>query len=125
MDLFYDHFLAREFSRYHDIPLEPFALRVYRLLEAYEADLPERLQRVLPAMIGRNWLFSYREAETIERALERMALRLSRPNALAETAEDFRHHYEAFAEDFALFFPDLVAFTRQERAVLMENGTAG
>jgi acyl carrier protein phosphodiesterase len=121
VDLYYDHFLAREFSRYHDMPLERFAERVYRLLKEYEPLLPPRLQAIMPRMIERNWLYSYREAETIERALERISERLSRPNALAETAEDFRRCYDDFAEDFRAFFPELVAFTRDQQILMLQT----
>jgi acyl carrier protein phosphodiesterase len=122
VDLFYDHFLAREFSSYHDMPLEPFAQRLYRLLEHHEPRLPSRLRQIMPAMIGRDWLVSYREVDAVERALGRISQRLSRPNALAETAQDLRMHYENFASDFEEFFPQLLAFSKQQR-VLLEKST--
>ena len=121
VDLFYDHFLAREFSSYHDVPLEAFAERLYRLLEQYEPQLPPGLQQIMPSMIERNWLVSYREVDAIERALSRISLRLSRPNALGETADDFRLCYDDFAADFEEFFPELLEFTREQR-ILLESG---
>ena len=74
-------------------------------------------------MIGRNWLLSYRETETIERALGRISQRLSRPNGLAETAEEFRHCYDDFAADFGEFFPELLVFTAEQRALLQEGSS--
>ena len=121
VDLFYDHFLAREFSNYHDIPLEQFADHLYRLLEQYEPQLPPRLRQIMPSMMERNWFVSYREVDAIERALSRISLRLSRPNALGETAEDLRLNYDDFAADFEAFFPELQAFTREQR-ILLESG---
>ena len=122
VDLFYDHFLARAFSDYHDVSLEAFAERLYRLLEQYEPQLPARLQQIMPAMIERNWLVSYREVDAIEGALSRISLRLSRPNALGETAEDLRLCYDDFAADFGEFFPELLAFTREQQ-ILLESGS--
>jgi len=122
VDLFYDHFLAREFSSYHDIPLEAFAERFYRLLEQYEPQLPPRLQQIIPSMIERNWLVSYREVDAIERSLSRISLRLSRPNALGETAEALRLCYDDFAADFEEFFPELLAFTREQQVLLASGG---
>ena len=121
VDLFYDHFLARAFSDYHDVSLEQFVDRFYRLLEQYEPQLPLRLQQIMPSMIERNWLVSYREVDAIERALSRISLRLSRPNALGETAEDLRLCYDDFALDFEAFFPELLAFTREQQ-ILLERG---
>jgi acyl carrier protein phosphodiesterase len=121
VDLFYDHFLAQEFSRYHDIPLEQFAEQFYRLLEHYEPQLPPKLQQIMPSMIERNWLVSYREVDAIERALSRISLRLSRPNALGDTAKDFRLCYDDFSSDFEEFFPDLLTFTREQQILLMSG----
>lgn len=122
VDLFYDHFLAREFSSYHDVPLETFAAEFYRLLEHYKAQLPERLQQIMPSMIERNWLVSYREDDAIERSLSRISLRLSRPNALGDTVEELRLYYGDFASDFEEFFPDLLAFTREQQILLKSGG---
>lgn len=122
VDLFYDHFLAKKFSNYHDLPLEQFADRLYRLLEHYEPQLPPRLRQIMPAMIGRNWLVSYREIGAIEQALGRISQRLSRPNGLARTTEDLRLHYDGFASDFEEFFPELLEFSRQQQVLLKESG---
>jgi len=122
VDLFYDHFLAREFSSYHDTPLEAFAERFYRLLEQYEPQMPPRLQQIIPSMIERNWLVSYREVDAIERSLSRISQRLSRPNPLGETAEDLRRCYDDFAVDFEEFFPELLAFTREQQMLLESGG---
>ncbi len=119
VDLFYDHFLARAFSDYHDIPLDQFAERFYLLLEQYEPQLPPGLQQIMPSMIERNWLVSYREVDAIEWALSRISLRLSRPNGLGETAEDFRCYYDEFASDFEAFFPELLEFTRAQQFLLL------
>jgi len=122
VDLFYDHFLALKFSSYHDTPLEAFAQRFYRLLEQYEPKMPPRLQQIIPSMIERNWLVSYREVDAIERSLSRISQRLSRPNALGETAEDLRLCYDDFSADFEEFFPELLAFTREQQMLLESGG---
>lgn len=115
VDLFYDHILAATFSDYHDVTLEQFAQRTYRLLEAHRASLPPRLQTIMPAMIGQNWLVSYRGIVGIERALSGISGRLSRPNELAATVEELRHYYDDFAADFREFFPEVAAFAQRER----------
>jgi acyl carrier protein phosphodiesterase len=115
VDLFYDHILAATFNDYHDTSLEQFARRAYRLLQRYEPILPMRLQRIMPAMIGQDWLVSYREIGGIERALLGISGRLSRPNELAATVEDLHLFYDEFSADFREFFPAVTAFAARER----------
>lgn len=105
VDIYYDHFLARDWDRYATQPLETFAERIYALLRRNEATLPEGLQDVAPRMIAHNWLLSYRHRETVRTVLERISLRLQRPNPLPAGYEELLQHDEALTRDFAEFLP--------------------
>jgi len=112
VDLFYDHFLAHDWSRYADEPLARFSARVYALLAA-EPELPERLGEVLPIMQAHDWLQSYAQVEVVGRALDRMARhRLRQPNPLEGALAELRLDYAGFAEDFAAFLPDAQRFAQ-------------
>src|SRR5262249_29507587 len=100
VDVFYDHFLARDWSTYGEIPLAEFAPGVYDLVDARATMLPERLQRLLPAMRAENWLVSYAELPGIDRALRRLSRRLRRENSLGEGVADLTADYDGFAADF-------------------------
>lgn len=113
VDMFYDHCLARDWSRYASLPLEQFADRVYRVLYSHESRLPERLRRIAPAMSRQDWLSSYRELRSVGFALERMGERLKRGNALLGAGTDLDAHYAALGADFDEFFPQLIEFARQ------------
>lgn len=112
VDIFYDHFLARNWSRYAEIPLSQFARRVYRALEIHHQILPTGLQRIAPRMVAHRWLESYRDLETVKVVLERLSSRLSRPNPLALGIEELRRNHQPLEEDFALFLPQAVAYAR-------------
>jgi acyl carrier protein phosphodiesterase len=112
VDMFYDHFLARHWAEYHDMPLERFTARVYSALRDHHALLPERLQDIAPRMAATDWLISYRHVEAVGLALDRMGQRLKRGNALLRSAEELLAHYDAFDADFRAFFPDVVRFVR-------------
>ncbi len=114
VDMFYDHYLARDWDRLGDgQPLPAFAASVHALLRQYEALLPPRLASVVPWMEGQGWLVGYAAIDGIDVVLRRMARRLSRPTPLGEGAAQLRAHYDALAGDFAVFWPELVAFTRE------------
>lgn len=112
VDMFYDHFLARDWTRYHEQPLADFAQRVYALLLRNRERLPERLARITPYMAEQDWLSSYRAIESIHVALERMGTRLTRGNALRGAAGELVVHYDALEADFRDFFPQVTAFAR-------------
>ena len=42
VDVFYDHFLARDWNTYHHQSLDDFATEAYSILESNESILPER-----------------------------------------------------------------------------------
>ena len=103
IDVFYDHFLARNWAQYAAGSLEDFAEDTYRLLEEHEAMLPDKLKRVAPRMIQYNWLVSYRELEAMEIALKRIGERLSRKNPLAEGYGELLKNYGDLEIDCAQF----------------------
>ena len=59
VDIFYDHFLAKNWEEYSTIPLEDFARHVYTTIQRFDDALPEKAQQVLPQMIAKNWLVNY------------------------------------------------------------------
>jgi acyl carrier protein phosphodiesterase len=68
-----------------------------------------------PRMAAADLLGSYRYAESIGLALDRMGQRLKRGNVLVGSAEELLEHYDAFDADFRTFFPDLVRFARSQQ----------
>jgi acyl carrier protein phosphodiesterase len=113
IDLYYDHYLARNWSNYSDVPLDDFSRTVYRVVDANHHSFPVRMQRSMSYMTGNGLLQSYREIEGIERALSGIETRLKRPSRLREAIVDLEHNYLALADDFAAFFPELIRYVRQ------------
>lgn len=109
VDLFFDHCLAANWTRYADEPLPRFTERVYRVL-ADEPELPGTLALIAPRMAADDWLGSYRHFAVFERVLQGMSRRLSRPNALASGMVELERLYEPLSDDFAAFYPQLQAF---------------
>jgi acyl carrier protein phosphodiesterase len=114
VDLVYDHFLARHWDEYSpELGLPEFTQRVYGILRQHHAILPDRLQKLLPHMIGDDWLGSYRELENIGRALRGISHRLRRENPLPTALKVLEENYNGLDRDFRVFFPELVAFAAQ------------
>lgn len=114
VDLSYDHFLAKHWDEYSpDVRLPEFAQHAYAVLDEHQAILPPRLQRMLPHMIGDDWLCSYQELESIGRALQGIARRFRRETPLPTAMGAVEASYDGLESDFRLFFPELVEFSAE------------
>jgi acyl carrier protein phosphodiesterase len=114
VDLYYDHFLAANFSEYSDVPLEKFSQNTYSILQANTDKLPEGVHYFLPFMIERNWLLNYSTVDGIGRALSGLSLRVSFENKMGDSIEDLKQQYQSFENDFREFFPELIKFANSK-----------
>lgn len=113
IDLFYDHILARSWETYADMPLSDFTASFYAASTEYADTLPQQARFVFQVMKEEDLLGSYVRIDGIETALRRvshrLSSRLSRTVALEGAVAELTGNYDAFAQDFAEFFPLLQA----------------
>lgn len=110
VDIFYDHFLARNWHQYHSTPLHVYVSNFYQLLQDHHHLLTGRIQKMMLPMMEQNWLLSYATLEGIGTVLYNMNIRTKRRVAMDKAVEDLEVHYGAFEEDFKLFFKELETF---------------
>lgn len=110
IDIFFDHFLAKNWKEYSEIPLNVYASSVYKLLQENINILPEKTQELLPYMIKYNWLYNYQFAKGIQEVLNGMNRRTNGKSQMNLASEDLLIHYNLFEEDFKLFFEELREF---------------
>ncbi|GIZ07567.1 ACP phosphodiesterase [Flavobacterium sp. UMI-01] len=107
VDVFYDHFLAKNWWQYSDEKLEDFTHRFYLSLEKNSAILTERTLHLMPYMKKQNWLLSYQSIEGIHNILTQMDSRTKNKSNMRFASEELQLHYEAFEQEFTSFFKDL------------------
>ena len=115
VDVFYDHFLAKDFGRIAIISLEDFCEYIYDSLEKNIAQLPPRLQQFVPVMIGENTLLSYRQLDGIQTALTRINYRVKKKFSVELAMAILKDLYEFIENDFRKFFPCLIEATESYR----------
>jgi acyl carrier protein phosphodiesterase len=115
VDIYYDHFLARNWASYHSDTLSNYADTCYAMLQTRLEELPQEVQYVLPYMIKGNWLVNYATTAGIHRALSGMARRTSFVSKMEEAVGDLELYYADFEDEFKLFFPELVNHCNQWR----------
>lgn len=117
-DVFYDHFLAKNWNKYHSESLEKYAENVYSLLKRKEEILPAKTQNMLTYMIQHNWLKSYSTLEGINNALTGMSRRAKFDSKMDEATAFLRKDYARYEKEFELFFPELKKYCAQKLTVL-------
>lgn len=119
VDMYYDHFLAINFSDYSQDSLEDFAREKYQLLEDHWELIPPRGQNMLPYMIRGDWLSNYAKKEGIHRSLTGLSRRTKFKSNLELAIQDLVEHYDELELEFKQFFEEIRAHISQFREDLI------
>ncbi|MFV8370766.1 ACP phosphodiesterase [Flavobacterium sp. LB2R40] len=111
VDVFYDHFLAKNWSIYSDEKLDHFVQRFYRSLQDNHINLSERTKGMLPYMIEHNWLVSYQTVDGINRILTQMDQRTKNESKMRFATNELSEFYIEFEKEFTNFFQELIQFS--------------
>ena len=118
MDIFYDHFLAKNWADYHNVPLPEFAAGFYKLLEDNYAILPERSKGMIPHMMQHNWLVTYASIEGITRTLTQMDHRTKNRSGMKNAFKELLEFYDEYEAEFTAFFKEIQMYVNQKMAAL-------
>ena len=110
VDMFYDYFLARDWSHHASQPLGEFSSRVYAVVAARQRELPVNMQRTAHYLVASDLLGSYESIAGIDRALKGVATRLSRPSPLGQASAELTRLEDRLHDDFTAFLPELLAY---------------
>lgn len=112
-DLYYDHYLARNWQDYSDEKLSDFVSRAYFLLVRKYHLLPARSRRILPFLVTQNWLAGYADFDSLQRVFNGMSRRTNHLSGMENAISDLKADYHHYETDFREFFPDLVTHSGQ------------
>lgn len=115
IDVFYDHFLAKDFEHIANISLEEFSEYIYKTLEKNISKLPTRLQQFVPVMIRENILLSYRKLAGVQTALTRINMRVTKKFSVGLAMAILNDLYEFLENDFRQYFPCVIDVTESYR----------
>ena len=121
VDIYYDHFLAKNWADYSDVPLADYVENFYDLLEDNYDILPMATKRMMPYMIADNWLLNYANLAGIQRVLNGMNRRTKNKSRMNFAILDLEEHYEEFENEFTDFFKELITFSNQKFIALCED----
>lgn len=114
IDIFYDHFLAKNWSDYSNTPLALYVSQFYELLKDEFDTLPLPVQNMYQYMVQDNWLNSYATIEGITKVLEGMNRRTKNKSQMNLAVNELQEYYLEFENEFTEFFKELKQFVQQE-----------
>lgn len=114
VDILYDHFLAKNWSKYSDVPLEDYAENFYQNLTDNIEILPQRILKMMPHLISGNWLLSYATKEGIAKVLDGMNKRTKNRSQMNLATKELDLFYDEFEAEFTSFFEELISFSEEK-----------
>ncbi len=120
IDVAYDHLLAKNWNHYSKINLDAFMGCFYENAIQEVKDYPEGPRRFVTGITEARVLSRYTTLANLEFVFQRMDKRLSSRILAKERATDYwprlQTEMDALQEDFAIYFPQLIAHFKTQVA---------
>ncbi|TDE02623.1 acyl carrier protein phosphodiesterase [Flavobacterium hiemivividum] len=114
IDIFYDHFLAKNWVNYSNESLENYVTAFYKSLSDNIPILTEKTIGMMPYMLEENWLLIYQTVEGIEHILTQMDKRTKNQSKMRFATEELTEFYTEFEQEFTVFFEELRVHAQQK-----------
>jgi acyl carrier protein phosphodiesterase len=108
IDVFYDHFLAKNWIKYSNESLESYTENFYQSLRDNYSILNDKTKAIMPYLIDHNWLMSYESVEGINRILTQMDSRTKNNSKMRFSSQELVTYYTDFEKEFTLFFEEII-----------------
>ena len=109
LDIYYDHLLAADWTRYSEWPLQYFAREQYTIIDRHLHRLPERTRFWFDYMKSHDLLFNYAKEESIDFVFKRMDYRTGGISGMGTALKQIEQHKEAYRKEFRDFFEEIRA----------------
>lgn len=106
-DVFYDHFLARDWHLYSTVSLKEFTRDFYGSLDIIEGKVPPEIIQLFKRMLEHHIFESYQTTAGVKTALQRIDMRLKRPANLGAAVVILEDNYSVYEAEFSAFFAQL------------------
>lgn len=114
IDLFFDYCLAKNWSKYHDIPLKKFLEQFYSYQPHFWKEYNKEFQELIHQMRIHRWLNHYPTFYGLQKACEGVSKRLSFENTLIHAPEIYLKHEEIINRCFSDYMLDAKPYFQQK-----------
>jgi acyl carrier protein phosphodiesterase len=112
--MYFDHFLASNWDKYHSKNLKVFSNEFYDALKIESENFPENIKNFSRTLIFYNWFDSYKTITDLELILTQMAQRTRFPSKLSASKKQLKGNYTYFHNHFSSFMEEVIDFTKNE-----------
>lgn len=116
-DVFFDHFLASNWSDYSVYSLRNFAKNAHAIFLSNFFMLPLQVKQFLPFLIQHKRLESYAKKENLFHVLEIMSRWTSLPSNSEWAMQILNQEYDQFESLFRSFFAEMIEYVEREFAI--------
>ncbi len=113
VDIFYDHFLAKNWKEYSDISLSQYSKQAYKLMLKNALLMPAKSMMFLRYAIRTNRLESYANLQGIEEVLYGMSRRTTFKSNMELAGKELKQYYSQFETEFKEFFTEIQMFVKE------------
>lgn len=107
IDIYYDHFLAKNWNKYSNISLNLFTYYSYTILLKNYTLLPKKTKEILPKLIINNWLSSYKNFSGLIKTFDLINKRTKFKIDFNNIIDDLILDYDKYEQEFNTFFPEI------------------
>lgn len=108
LDVYFDHFLSKNWLDYHEMDLKTFTQTTFDRLRPFKERMPSFYPVMVEKMESENWIKSYLSISGTAFVLGRMKKRVNFENNWEDAEEVLIENYNGLEEDFRLFFPEII-----------------
>lgn len=109
MDMYYDHFLAKNWSSYSEETLSDFTQKNYKIFLKHDDKIPRNASYLIHYMQKDDWLYNYQFMEGLQRSLTGMSRRFPFLDGIEKATTELKGDYESFEGEFHDFFRDITS----------------
>lgn len=109
LDVYFDHFLSRNWKDYHVIELLEFTEITFDRLRPRKSEMTGFYPMMVEKMESEAWILSYQTIEGTAKVLERMSKRVRFKNNWHLADQVLRENYQELESDFRGFFPEIIS----------------
>lgn len=120
-DVFYDHYLAKNWTKYNSTKLYDYTQSVYNVLESNSENMNEQALRILHYMKLQNWLYNYQTTEGIDRALKGLSRRAKFESNMGNALPALEENFNTMKSHFDAFWPQLQSHILETYTDKIEN----
>jgi acyl carrier protein phosphodiesterase len=115
VDIFYDHFLAANWSNFHHEDLSSYSQQIHQIISKYQALLPQKSLYFFQYMLHNQIFEAYTHIGGIHKVLIGMSRRTPFSSGMERASESLLMYYKEFQEEFYTFFPLLIDFVAENK----------